>query len=44
LSIILEEILSRATGNFEEQNMVLEPSIYIINYYIIINGYYNYTA
>jgi len=39
----IEEILSRARGNFEEQNTVLEPSI-ISNYciIIIINAYYNY--
>ena len=38
----IEEILSRARGNFEEPNTVLEPSI--INNYciIIINAYYNY--
>jgi len=33
-----EEILSRAHGNFEEQNMDLELSIAIINYCIIINA------
>ena len=38
-----EEILSLARGNFEDQNKVLEPSIIIINYLIIINNtYYNY--
>jgi hypothetical protein len=42
LSINFEEILSRAHGNFEEQNKVLEPSIININYCIIINAYYNY--
>jgi len=42
LSITFEEILSRAHGNFEEQNKVLDPSIVIINYcIIIINAYYN---
>jgi hypothetical protein len=35
---------SRAHGNFEEQNKVLEPSTIIINYcVIIIIAYYNYT-
>ena len=43
LSVDLEEILSRAHGNFEEQNKVLESSIIIINYFVfIINKYYNY--
>ena len=42
LSIDLEEIFSRAHGKFEEQNKVLESSIIIINYYVIINKYYNY--
>ena len=40
-----EEILSHAHGNFEEQKKVLEPSIIIPNYciiIIIINAYYNY--
>ena len=36
LSIDLEEIFSRAHGNFEEQNKGLESSIIIINYYVII--------
>ena len=41
-SINLEEILSRAHGNFEEQNKVLEPFlIIIINYCITINAYYD---
>ena len=31
-----EEILSRVHANFEEQNKVLEPSIIISNYFIII--------
>jgi len=37
LSINFEEILSRAHGDFEEQNKVLEPSIIntSINYCII---------
>jgi len=30
-----EAVLSRARGNLEEQNTVLEPSIIIINNYII---------
>ena len=30
------EIVSRANGNFEKQNNVLEPSIIIVNYCIII--------
>jgi hypothetical protein len=42
-SIKSEEILSRDHGNFEEHNKVLESSIIIINYCIIINikAYYN---
>jgi hypothetical protein len=36
LSINFEEILSHAHGNFEEQNRVLELSVIIINYCIII--------
>jgi hypothetical protein len=37
-------ILSRAHGNFEMQSKVLEPSIIITNYCIIIsNTYFNYT-
>jgi len=32
----LEEILSRAHGNFKEQKKVLESSMIIINYCIII--------
>ena len=36
LYINFEEILSRAHGNFKEQNSVLEPSIIITNYCIII--------
>jgi len=42
LSIDLEEIFSRAHGKLEEQNKVLEASIIIINYYVIINKYCNY--
>ena len=37
-----EEILSPAHGNFEEQNMDLQPSI-VINY-CIINAYYYYNS
>ena len=38
-----DEIPSRYPGNFEEQNQVLEPSIIIMNYcIIIINVDYNY--
>jgi hypothetical protein len=46
LSINLEEFLSSAHGNFEEQNKALELSIIIINYYIIIIiiAHYNYTT
>jgi hypothetical protein len=36
------EILSRGNGNFEEQNKILDLSIIIINYCIIINVYYDY--
>jgi len=47
-SINFEEILSRALGGFEEQDKVLECSVIIINFWIIIiiiiiNAYYNYT-
>jgi hypothetical protein len=42
LTINFEEILSRACGNFEERNKVLAPPTIIMNYYIIINVYYNY--
>jgi len=40
-----EEILSRAHGNFEEQNKVLESYTIITNYciFMIINAYYKYT-
>jgi len=44
LSVNFEEILSRAHGFFffEEQNKVLEASMIIINYCVIItNAYYN---
>jgi hypothetical protein len=37
LSIIFGEILSRAHGNFEQQNGVLESCIVIINHYIVIH-------
>ena len=40
LSINFEEKLSRTHGNFEVQNKVLELSIIIINYCIIMNAYY----
>jgi hypothetical protein len=36
LSVNFEEILSRARGNFGEQNKVLELSIIVTNYCIII--------
>jgi hypothetical protein len=43
--INVEDILSLALGNFEEQHKVLELSIIIINYILIIcNAYYNYTV
>jgi hypothetical protein len=32
-----EEILSRASGKFEEENKFLESSIIIINYFSIIS-------
>jgi hypothetical protein len=48
LCINLEETLSGAYGVFDEQNKVLESSVIIINYSIIINyciitinAYYN---
>jgi len=41
LSVHFKEILSGAFENFEEQNNAWEPSIIIINYWIIINTYYN---
>jgi hypothetical protein len=42
LCLNFEEILSRAYGNFVEQNFVLEYSVININYCTIINAYYNY--
>jgi hypothetical protein len=46
LSMNFKEIISRDYGNSEKQNKVLEPSIIIINYCIIItiiiNAHYNY--
>jgi len=42
LSVNFEEILLLMHGNFKEQNKVLEFSIILINYCVIINGYYNY--
>ena len=42
MSIDLEEIFPRAHGKFEEQNKVLKFSTIIINYYVIMNKYYNY--
>ena len=43
LSINFHDILSRANGNFKEHNKVLDSSIIIINYcIIIINSYNNY--
>jgi hypothetical protein len=43
LSTSFEEIISHGHGNFKMQNKVLESSIIIINYgLIIINAYYNY--
>jgi len=42
LPINFEEILSDGCGDFERQNKVLESSIIIINYCIIINAYFNY--
>jgi hypothetical protein len=39
LSINFEEVLSRARGNFEEQSKVSEPSVIIINYFVIIHAY-----
>lgn len=38
------EVLSRATGNLERQNKVLELANIIINYCIVFNVYYNYIA
>jgi len=43
LSRNFEEIIWRAPGNIEDQNKVLDSSIIIINYFIIlINANYNY--
>ena len=42
LSINFEEIFSCAHGNFDAQNKVLELSIIIIDYSIIMNAYYIY--
>jgi len=45
LSINFEEILSRVHRRFKEQNKVLESSIIITDYCIIIsNAYYNYNC
>ena len=45
MSVIVEDVLSLALGNFEEQNKVLELSVIITNYILIIsNAYYNYTV
>jgi hypothetical protein len=45
LSINFEEILSRVHRSFKTQNKVLESSIIIIDYCIIINNaYYNYNC
>ena len=43
-SIKIEKILSRAHEDFKEQNTVLESSIIITNYSIIINAYYSYNV
>ena len=43
LSINYEDILSRAHGNSEDQNKVLESSTLIISYFIIIYAH-NYIA
>lgn len=40
LSLNFEEILSLAYGDFEEQSKVLEPSVIIVNYCIIVNNAY----
>ena len=45
LSTNFEEILSRVHRSFKEQNKVLESSIIITDYCIIItNAYYNYSC
>jgi hypothetical protein len=41
LHLNFEEIVWCAHGNFEDQNKVLESSIIIINYRIIITNAYN---
>ena len=44
-SMDFEEILPRVHGSFEEHNKVLESSIIMIDYcIIIINTYYNYNC
>ena len=40
MSTNFEKILSRADGNFEEQNNVLESSIIINSYFIVISKVY----
>jgi len=42
LTINFEEIFPRPHGNTEEPNKVMESSIIIINYFVIINTYYKY--
>ena len=42
LSTNFEEILSRAHGNFEKQNKVLDPTLIIINYCIVVNAYHKF--
>jgi hypothetical protein len=42
LPMNFEEFFLDAYGDFEGQNKVLESSIIIINYCIIINAYFNY--
>ena len=44
LSVNFEEILSCVDGNFEEENKVLESSIIIVNYSMIIIVYYDYVV
>ena len=43
-SLNFEEILWRTYGNFEDKNKVLNSSIIIINYCIIINAECNYVV